>query len=217
MADFAEQRLNMIESQVRPSDVTDRRVIRAMQAVPREQFVPADRKPVAYMDNDVPVAPGRALIAPRVLALMLQAAEIDDGATVLDIGCMTGYSTAVISHIAKRVVGVEQDAALAKAAAASLAEAGLKNATVAVGSHASGSPGEGPYDAILMAASIPSAPRTLFDQLKDRGRLVTLVRDGPLCWVTVFSRSGMEFDGQRLFTAGGPAMPGFDRKPEFVL
>ncbi len=217
MADFAEQRTNMVESQVRPSDVTDRRVIRAMLALPRERFVPAERRPVAYMDDDIAVSASRRLIAPRVLARMIQAAEIEDGTVVLDVGCATGYSSAILSRIAQTVVALEQDAGLARAAGEIMTELGIDNVAVVSGAHAAGVAGEGPFDAILVAGSIPEAPKALLDQLKDGGRLVALVAEGPLCWVTVYQRIGMAFDTQKVFTAGGPAMPGFERQVEFVL
>ena len=116
MTDSKQQRLNMVESQVRPSDVTDRRIIKAMLEVPREAFLPAELRSLAYIDDAVPVRRGkdaRYLLAPRVFAKLVQLAELAPEAVVLDVGCATGYSTAVLAKLAKRVVAVECDAALA--------------------------------------------------------------------------------------------------------
>lgn len=139
MADFAEQRKNMVESQIRPSDVTDRRIIRAMLEVPREQFVPSAVKPLAYMDQDVPIvkaAPGvepRSLLAPRTLAKMTQLAEIGGRDVVLDVGCGTGYAAALLGRLAETVVALESDAELAELAGKGLSDLGFDNVAVVTG------------------------------------------------------------------------------------
>ena len=127
MTDAAEQRHNMVESQVRPSDVVDRRIVRAMAAIAREAFVPAGQRAIAYMDEPVPVqaggrGPARALLAPRVFAKLVQLMRLPDGAAVLDIGGATGYSAAVLSRMAKTVLALEQDGGLAETAIRVLAE-----------------------------------------------------------------------------------------------
>ena len=217
MADYAVQRTNMVESQVRPSDMTDRRVIRAMLALPRERFVPADRQSIAYMDEQVRVAPGRALLAPRVLAKMLQAAEIGDNAVVLDVGCATGYSSAVIARFTQTVVALEQDTGLARTATETLAGLGIDNVAVVTGDLAAGVAAEGPFDAILVNGAIAEIPRGLLDQLKDGGRLIAIRSEGALSRAVVHRRRGMAFDASLAFDANGPMLPGFERRAAFVF
>src|SRR5204862_3913497 len=150
MTDSKQQRINMVESQVRPSDVTDRRIIRAMLEVPREAFVPQSLQALAYMDEAVPAAesaggrPGRCLLAPRTLAKLMQLAEVGPGAVVLDVGCATGYSTAVLARLAKAVVAVEVDAALAARATQTLRRLGVGNAAVIEGALEKGAASHAP-------------------------------------------------------------------------
>lgn len=217
MTDIALQRLNMVESQVRPSDVTDRRIIRAMGTAARETFVPDTQRAIAYMDEAVIVAPGRRLLAPRLFARLAQLAKLPDGGTVLDIGCATGYSTAVWAVIAKRVTGVDADATLVAAARASLAAAGASNATVVHGAHAVGHAADGPYDSILINGAVPDVPRALLDQLKDGGTLVAVLASGPAGKAVAFRRTGLQFDRREAFDAGAATLPGFERAAEFVF
>lgn len=226
MADFALQRKNMVESQVRPSDVTDRRILRAMQDIPREAFVPAARQAIAYMDDLLPLGtptagrPGRALLAPRVLAKLIQALELEDTSRVLVVGAATGYSTAVIARIARTVVGIEPDAALAETARAALKGVAAGNATIeaATGNGLpSGWAKDAPYDAILVDGAVSTMPPALLDQLKDGGRLAAVRQDDKLGRATLWRRLGGTFDAQPLFDAGAPILPGFARTPEFVF
>ncbi len=224
MTDTALQRLNMVESQVRPSDIVDRRIIRAMGEVAREAFVPATYRAIAYMDEAVPVvAPvgargaERALLPARTLAKLIQLLAVPDGATVLDIGGATGYSAAVLARLAKSVIALEQDAVLAETAARTLAEAKAKNVKVVAGPHAPGRPAEGPYDAILVNGAVPEIPATLLDQLKDGGRLVAIVAATVAGKAIVVQRSGIVFDRSEAFDASAAALPGFARATPFVF
>jgi len=220
MANAALQRKNMVESQVRPSDVTDRRVLRAMGEVERERFVPPGLREFAYMDEVVPVgatASRRALLAPRVLAKLIQAAEIVETDAVLDVGAATGYSSAILAKVAARVVALEVDAGLAEEAGKALAAAGASNVTVATGELAAGHAAAAPYDVILMEGVVSQVPPGLLDQLKDGGRLVAIVSEGRFGRVLVWRRIGTSYDARPVFDAGGPRLPGFERRPEFVF
>ena len=223
MTDSRQQRVNMVESQIRPSDVTDRRIIRAMLAVPREAYVPASLQALAYMDQLVPVVEGkggsseRGLLAPRTFAKLVQLADIDPGDTVLDIGCCNGYSTAVLAHIAKAVVAVEQDAELALAARRILREQGVNNAVVLEGPLEAGAPSHAPFDAILINGAIAQVPEALLAQLKDGGRLAATLVDGGVGRGSVWQRTGNLFDSRPVFDADAPPLPGFARATEFVL
>lgn len=223
MADFAQQRTNMVESQIRPSDVTDRRIMRAMLEVPREQFVPAALKPLAYMDQDIPLAnamPGsepRSLLAPRTLAKMAQLAEISMGDVVLDVGCGTGYAAALMGKLSETVVALESDPELAELASKALSNLGFDNVAVVTGPLVAGYPQEGPYDAIFVGGRVEQMNPDLLDQLKDGGRLVAVRGTARHARAVIWRRIGASFDEQEAFEAGAPLLPGFEKAHSFVL
>jgi protein-L-isoaspartate(D-aspartate) O-methyltransferase len=223
MIESTEQRINMVESQVRPSDITDRRIIRAMLEVPREKFVPASLQALAYMDEAVPAAeagagrPGRFLLAPRTFAKLVQLAEIGPETVVLDVGCATGYSTAVLAQLAKAVVAVEVDAALAAGATQTLRQLGVNNALVIEAALEKGAPSHAPFGAILLNGAVPRIPQELLEQLEDGGRLVAVIADGAFGRAQVWRRTGKAFDPRPVFDAGAQPLPGFSRQVEFVL
>ncbi len=225
MTDSRQQRLNMVESQVRPSDVTDRRIIKAMLDVPREAFVQSAFASIAYMEEPVPVAAKassgeettRQLLAPRTLAKLIQLAQIDEDSVVLDVGCATGYSTAVLAKIAAHVVAVESDRLLADMAMQTLQRLGIGNASVIVAPLVMGAPARAPFDAIVLNGSVPAVPDALLDQLKDGGRLVAVLADGALSRAHVTLRSRETFDTRPAFEAGAARLPGFEKPAAFVF
>ena len=225
MIDSSLQRLNMVESQVRPSDVTDRRILKAMLDVPREAFVPLVLASMAYMDNPVAVVAkgndatgaARSLLAPRTFAKLVQLMEVGPDALVLDVGCATGYSTAVLARLAKRVVAVECDTELVAQAAWLLERLGVDNAMVQQKPLAAGAPAEGPFDAILLNGAVPAAPPTLLAQLKNGGRLSGIIAEGALCRAQVWQRVGKAFDARAAFEAGAAPLPGFEAPAGFVF
>ncbi|WP_333795239.1 protein-L-isoaspartate O-methyltransferase family protein [Hyphomicrobium sp.] len=220
--DYEIQRKNMVESQVRPSDVTDRRIIRAMLDLPREQFVPERLKPLAYMDGAVPLISGaghprRSLLPPRTLAKLVQAAEIEPDATVLVIGAGTGYGAAVLAHLAQSVVALESDPELIGVARDALMASGVTNATLIEGPLTEGQPAKGPYDAILIEGAVDDIRPELLDQLKDGGRLVAIVGDTTSGSATVWRRDGSAYGRASVFDAGADVLPGFERVPAFAF
>ncbi|MBC7831871.1 MAG: protein-L-isoaspartate O-methyltransferase [Hyphomicrobium sp.] len=221
MVDAATQRMNMVESQVLTSDVTDRRILRAMRELPRERFVPAPMTALAYMDEAVPVTPvgaeRRWLLAPRVLAKLLQLADIGDDNHVLDVGGATGYSAAVLAGMGKSVIALECNIKLAEQARANLAALALDNASVTVGELTAGWLDKAPYDAIVLQGAAATVPEALFDQLKDGGRLVAVLIEGGLGKATIWRRLGRSVDAWGAFDAAAPVLPGFERTPVFVL
>jgi protein-L-isoaspartate(D-aspartate) O-methyltransferase len=219
MVDFAQARRTMVDSQVRPSDVTDLKLIAAMLEVPREQFVPAARRAVAYLDMDVPVdgQSGRALLKPMVLSKLLQAAGVGEGDRVLDVGCTTGYAAAVLAKLAGQVVALEEDIALARIAGETLAASGVTNVSVVSGPLHKGWERDAPYDVILVEGASEVVPAALLAQLKDGGRLVAVIGSGPMGKATIYRSAGGGATGQTLFDATAPLLPGFARPAAFVF
>ncbi|MGI9411664.1 MAG: protein-L-isoaspartate O-methyltransferase family protein [Hyphomicrobiaceae bacterium] len=222
MVDAALQRLNMVESQVRPSDVVDRRILAAMSNIEREKFVPVAKRSLAYMDEAIQLeaesgASARVLLPPRLLAKMIQNLELEDSDLVLDIACATGYSTAVLAAIAQTVVGLECDVGLADQATKALGESGVDNAVVVRGALLEGYPNEGPYDAILVNGAITELPDGLLDQLKDGGRLVAIQAGEGVSRAAQWRRFDTNFDHRRIFDAAAPILPGCEMTREFVF
>ena len=214
MTDFAAARRMMVDGQVRTADVTDLRLLAAMLELPRERFFPDDKASLAYLDLDAPVsAPGqpvRRLLKPMVLAKLIQAAGIAATDHVLDVGCATGYSTALLTHLAGSVVGLEEDAALARQAADALSwRPALPNAKIVTGPLARGCAGEGPYDVILLQGSAEVVPPALFDQLKNGGRLVCVLGRGPQGKAMLYRRADGDLSGRPVFDAAAGAAAGF--------
>ncbi len=221
MIDTAVQRLNMVESQVRPSEITDRRIIRAMNEIPREEFVPLPMRQIAYSDGEVRLKtaqPGgqvRGLMAPRTFAKLLQLAKIDEGDVVLDVGCATGYSSAVIYRIAETVVALEQDPEMIEKAIELNEKLGLDNIVVVTGQLEAGYPSEGPFSAIILEGAVSKVPESLLDQLKDGGRLVAVVENGSVSKAVVWHRFGENFDRSTAFEVSSPSLPGFSAPATF--
>ena len=218
MVDFAQARRTMVDCQIRTSDVTDLRVVAAFLDVARERFVPAARKAIAYLDRDVPVNDGsRALLKPMVLAKLVQAAEIGATDRVLDVGCATGYSSAVLGKLAASVVALEEDATLAATATEALAASGARNVAVACGTLSAGRPDEGPYDVILLQGATEIVPDSLLGQLKEGGRLLAVLGSGPMGKATIWRMAAARPTPQPLFDAAAPLLPGFVKPPAFVF
>ncbi|UWQ54918.1 protein-L-isoaspartate O-methyltransferase family protein [Leisingera caerulea] len=217
MPDFAERRRMMVDTQIRPSDVTKYPIIEAMLAVPREQFVPAAQREAAYADKNVSLGGGRVLLEPRTLAKMLDALDIQSDEMVLDVACGLGYSTAVAARVAQMVIGVEEDEDLAEDAQALLSETGADNAIVHTGPLAEGAAEHGPYDVILVQGGAEELPAPLLAQLKDGGRIAALMMNGALGEVKIGYKSGTGISWRFDFNAAAPVLPGFAAAQEFAL
>lgn len=221
MTGFEQARRMMVDGQVRTNDVTDTRLLDAFQAVPRERFVPADMAALAYQDRDLPVAgsgaEARYLLKPMVLAKLLHAADLRATDRVLDIACATGYSTAVIAHIASHVVALEQEPTLAREAERNLRELGIDTVAVRTGALADGSPGDGLFDVIVINGAVEFVPEALRAQLTDGGRLVCVLRQGSLGKAMRYVSVAGAVSGRSIFDASAPILPGFVRPREFVF
>ena len=223
MTDFAAARRMMVDGQVRTSDVTDRRLIAAMLEVPRERFVPPTQAALAYLDLDMPVTPPgkgvqvRRLLKPMVLAKLIQAAEVGANDRVLDIGCATGYSSAVLAQLARSVIALEEDAALARIAAENLTAVAAARAAVVSGPLTQGWTKEAPYDVILLNGAVEIAPEALFRQLEHGGRLVGVVRRAGLGQAMLYRAIEGDVSGRPIFDAAASLLPGFAAPPAFVF
>ncbi len=217
MTDFAAARSFMVDSQIRTADVTSHSLIHALSEVPRELFVPKALREVAYAEAEIPIAPGRALPAPRALGKMLDAAGISSADLVLEIAPGTGYSTAVIARLAAAVVAIEPDAALAKQAADTLQRLQAVNAVVSAGEATAGDPAHGPYDVIFVNGAVEQLPQALTDQLKDGGRLVAIFLERGVGKCRVMLRVGDEVAARYAFDATAPLIPGFETKRVFAF
>ena len=217
MPDFSALRTAMVDCQVRPSDVTKFPIIDAMLAIPREEFVSAALRDIAYAGGDLNLGGGRVVLDPRVFAKMLDALDISNDELVLDIGCGLGYSSAVIARMAEAVIAVEDDETMAADAQSVLIEQGADNVVVHHGPLTDGAAQHGPYDVIVIQGAVAHLPEGLSDQLKDGGRMACLFAEGALGVV----RIGYKVDGRMnwrfAFNAGAPVLPGFEKHSAFTL
>lgn len=218
MADTALQRKNMVESQVRPSDVTDRRIMAAMADLPRERFVPENLKPLAYMDEALPLVAGRALLAPRILARLIQLCEIEAADTVLDVGSLTGYTAAIVARLGRKVLALDCDAGLAKASEAALQSLQCANVAVVTGPLSGGHAPGAPYDVILIEGAVEHIPEALTSQLAAGGRLVTIENLGGIGRAIVMGKNASgQLSYRAAFEASAGLLAGFERAKSFVF
>jgi protein-L-isoaspartate(D-aspartate) O-methyltransferase len=217
MFDTVAARRMMVDGQVRTADVTDLDLIAAMLAVPRERFVPAALAEQAYRDGDIAIAEHRVLLKPMVLAKLIQAARVRGSDHVLDVGCGTGYSSAVLVRLAGSVVALEGDAALAQRAKETLAATGGGAATIATGLLTAGWPAAAPYDVILLNGSTEIVPETLGLQLKPSGRLACIRGSGPTGKAMIYRLIEGHLVGRPVFDAAAPLLPGFAAPEAFVF
>jgi len=217
MFDTANARRLMVEGQIRTADVTDLDLLAAMQTVPRERFLPAARADLAYVDKDITIAAGRALLKPMVLAKLIQAARVKKTDRILDVACGTGYSTAVLAQLAGAVIGLEENPDLAGQAKNALAAAGSLAAEVVIGPLTAGWPAGAPYDLILLNGLTEIVPEALGRQLPPDGRLVAVYGRSHAARATVFHVIEGRLIGRPVFDAAAPLLPGFAAPPAFVF
>ncbi|MBL8666479.1 MAG: protein-L-isoaspartate O-methyltransferase [Rhodospirillales bacterium] len=214
--DFAAARYKMVQNQLRTNRVTDPLIIAAMTELPRERFLPENLRGVAYVDEDIALGGGRFLLEPLACALLLQAAAIDADDVVLEVGCGSGYLTAIAARAASAVVAVESDEALAAQASATLADLDLNTATVITAPLRGGWPAQAPYDVILFGGAVAEVPEPFFEQLAEGGRLVAVVPDdGIVGRGTLFLRCGDTVSRRPMFDSAIPMLPEFTPQPVF--
>ncbi|MBF9031338.1 protein-L-isoaspartate O-methyltransferase [Rhodobacterales bacterium HKCCE3408] len=217
MADFSARRVTMVDTQVRPSDVTKFPIIDAMLSVPREVYVPAAARDVAYAGAPIALGRGRVMLEPRTLAKMLDALEIKPTDLVLVVGAGTGYGAAVLAHMAEAVVAVEEDEDLADEAETALNAESVDNAVLVRGPLTEGRAKNAPYDAILVEGGVEVVPEALTDQLKEDGRIAAIFMDRELGEVRVGVKAAGRVSWRMEFNATAPVLPGFARAPSFTF
>lgn len=217
MSDYATRRVTMVDTQVRPSDVTKFPIIEAMLSIPREVYVPSSKREAAYVGENVDIGSGRVVLEARTLAKLLDALDVQPTELVLDLGCGLGYSTGVIARLADAVVAVEEDEALAAEAQRTLSGEGVDNAAVLMGPLAAGDARHAPFDVITLQGGVETIPDSLLAQIKEGGRIGAIFMEGALG----SARVGYKIDGvitwRFVFNATAPVLPGFTAKRGFTL
>ncbi len=217
MTDFATRRRMMVDTQVRPSDVTEFPIIDAMLSVPREAFVPRDWIEAAYTGDNLPLGDDRVLLDPRTFAKMLDALNLTNQDLVLHIGAGLGYGAAVIARIAEAVVALEEDGEMASEATTLLSEHDADNVMLVEGKMAEGVAAHGPYDAILIEGGVEDVPAAVIDQLKDGGRIVCLFMEGSLGTVKIGYKNDGKVSWRFAFNGTAPVLDGFGKVAAFAL
>lgn len=221
MSEFSDRRLKMVDGQLRTTDVNDAALLDAILAVPREEFVPRARRELAYIDEDIEVTPAgaapRYLMEPSPFGKLVQLAAPRAGDVLLDVGCATGYSSAVLSRLVSSVVALEEDPVLADGAGETLSRLGFDNVAVVSGPLAAGWAQEAPYDVIFVGGAVDFVPEALLEQLRDGGRLVTVVGEGGGGFASLYVKGPGGVTGRRAFNAAVRALPGFRKAAEFAF
>ena len=219
--DFEQARVKMVDNQIRTTDVTSHAVLSAFLSVAREDFVPSDARALAYIDDDIEISDGsdgqqaRFLMEPSPLGKLLQLADVRKNDVVLEIGCGSGYVSALLSLLADSVVALESNEALATRAGETLSRLGYDNVAVVTGPLQEGYKPEAPYDVIFVSGSVEELPQALFDQLRDGGRLVVVVGEGNAAMAKLYVREGETTSPRRGFNSSVKSLPGFEKVPVF--
>jgi protein-L-isoaspartate(D-aspartate) O-methyltransferase len=216
MTVFEVARSHMIESQLRPNKVSDDRVLTAFASIRRELFVPEHLRPVAYIDEDLPIGGGRYLMEPMVAARLLQAAAIARTDAVLVIGAGTGYEAALTAMLARHVLALEQDPELARHARIALVEHSIASVSVVEGPLHEGYRLRSPYDVILFDGAVAETTPDINAQLAEGGRLLAVIKPfNSVGRATLTIRTGGVLARRVIFDAATPRLPGFAPKPAF--
>ncbi len=217
MDTYKKARDSMILSQLQTNEVTNTSLLEAMKNIPREIFVPENLADIAYIDSNIEIQPSRYMLSPMVLAKMIQEINSTSKDLILDVGCLTGYSTAILAKVSSTVVGLDPSHFFVEKANKILSDLQIDNAAVLFGNPLEGCPSQGPYNKILINGSIDSVPLNLIDQLVDGGKLICIENKGSVGKVVCFSKQGQSFGKRSLFDAFVPLLPGVKEKTEFVF
>ena len=216
MPDFATRRTMMVDTQIRPNDVTRFPIIEAMLNIQREHFVPESRREAAYLGENVPVGPGRVILEPRSLGKFLESLDIQPGDRVLDLATGLGYGAAVMARMGAVVTALEEEPARAAEAQARLAAEGTE-VRVLAGPLVEGAPAAAPFDVILIEGAVEVIPEAILAQLAENGRIGAIFAEGALGIARIGRKEGGQVHWRYAFNAGAPVLPGFGRATAFVL
>ena len=217
MTDYQTRRKTMVDSQIRPSDVTKFPIIEAFLSVPREKFVPDGKREAAYIGENFKIGQSRVILEPRTLAKLLDALDIRNDELVLDIGPGLGYSSAVISPMAEVVIAVEDDSSMANEAEEILTEVGADNVVIQIGKLEDGAPEHGPYDVIILQGGVEKIPSSILNQLKNGGRVGAIFVEEGLGTAKIGFKLNDKINWRYSFNAAAPVLPGFFKQKDFVL
>ncbi|MBF9044061.1 methyltransferase domain-containing protein [Rhodobacterales bacterium HKCCE4037] len=217
MADQTQRRITMVDTQVRPSDVTKFPILDAMLSVPRDVYVPDAKRDLAYIDTPIDLGGGRQLLDARAIAKLLEALTPSPSDLVLEIGCATGYTTALLARMAEAVVALEEDEHLAHDAETTLSDQGVDNAAVVTGALAEGSAKHGPFDMVMIFGGVQTMPAAIIDQLKDGGHIAAIFMNGAVGEARVGVKSSGRISWRMAFNATAPILPGFEKAPSFAF
>jgi protein-L-isoaspartate(D-aspartate) O-methyltransferase len=211
-------RLNMVDNQLRPNKVTDERVIGAMMQLRREVFLPDRLRPLAYLDDDLPIGGGRFLMQPMVAARLLQAAEIGPKDAVMVVGAGVGYEAALAALLGRSVVALEEDAELARIGRSALVDHRIGAVSYVEEKMSLGCRQRAPYDVILFAGAAAEIPPEIGLELAEGGRMAVVLRPHlSVGRATLITRTGEVLAQRVIFDAATPLLPGFVAKPAFVF
>lgn len=217
MTDYQTRRKTMVDTQIRPSDVTKFPIIEAFLSVPREKFVPDGKREAAYIGENFKIGQSRVILEPRTLAKLLDALDIRNDELVLDIGPGLGYSSAVISPMAEVVIAVEDDSSMAIEAEEILTEVGADNVVIQIGKLEDGAPEHGPYDVIILQGGVEKIPSSILNQLKNGGRVGAIFVEEGLGTAKIGFKLNDKINWRYSFNAAAPVLPGFFKQKDFVL
>lgn len=217
MTDYQTRRKTMVDTQIRPSDVTKFPIIEAFLSVPREKFVPDGKREAAYIGENFKIGQSRVILEPRTLAKLLDALDIRNDELVLDIGPGLGYSSAVISPMAEVVIAVEDDSSMANEAEEILTEVGADNVVIQIGKLEDGAPEHGPYDVIILQGGVEKIPSSILKQLKNGGRVGAIFMEEGLGTAKIGFKLNDKINWRYSFNAAAPVLPGFFKQKDFVL
>lgn len=207
----------MVDTQVRPSDVTKFPIIDAMLAIPREAYVPDNKREAAYIGENLALDEGRVMLEPRTLAKMLEVLDVQPSHVALDVACGLGYSTAILSRLCDFVVAVEDDEARTAEAQSILSQNGIDNAAVMMHALTEGAAKSGPYDVIIIQGGVEEMPTALTDQLREGGRIACIFLEGNLGVVRVGHKIDGAVNWRFAFNASAPVLKGFEKRAAFAL
>lgn len=217
MNEFATRRMMMVDTQVRPSDVTKFPIIEAMLHIPREAYVPSDKREAAYVGENITLANGRVVLDPRSFAKMLDALDLQPSDLVLDLGVAYGYSAAVTARMVDTVVAVEADADMATEAQRILSEQGVDNAVVISSALTDGNAKHAPYDVIMVQGGVEVIPESVLAQLKEGGRIGAIFMEGALGTARIGTKVDGRVTWRNAFHATAPLLTGFEKVKDFAL